>query len=130
VHVVDVGLVEQDLRVTARTNFSTAAAPCAVPVGLLGLQKNTRPAPLAAAVMPSMSRPYERSTWITLTGTPIRRAVPSQVAKVGAAVTSGLSMVQKARVAPSRIGPEPVPTMTWSRSTPNVWAIVADRSPT
>ena len=113
-----------------RTNFSTVAALCAVPVGLFGLQKNTRPAPLAAAVMPSMSRPSERSTWITLTGTPIRRAVPSQVAKVGAAVTSGLSMAQKARVAASRIGPDPVATMTASRSTLNVEAIVAVRSPT
>ena len=115
---------------TARTNFSTVAALCTVPVGLFGLQKNTRPAPLAAAVMPSMSRPRERSTGMTLTGTPIRRAVPSQVANVGAAVTRGLSIVQNARVAASRMGPDPVATITASRSTLNVEAIVAVRSPT
>ena len=47
----------------------------------------------------------------------MRRAVCSQVAKVGAAVTRGLSAAQNARVAASRIGPDPVPTMTLVRPT-------------
>ncbi len=48
----------------------------------------------------------------------MRRAVWSAVPYVGAAVTSGFWAEQNARVAASRIGPDPVPTMTWSRPTP------------
>ena len=47
---------------TPRTNFSTAAALCTVPVGLFGLQKKIIPAPLAASAIASMSSPSERST--------------------------------------------------------------------
>ena len=75
-------------------NFSTVAASCAVPVGLFGLQKNTRPAPCAAAVMPAMSRPSDLSTGTTFTGAPIRLAVCSHVVNVGAAVTRALSAEQ------------------------------------
>ena len=99
-------------------NFSTVAPLCAVPVGLFGLQKNTSPAPLAASAMPATSSPSDLSTCTTFTGTPMRRAVCSHVVKVGDAVTSGLSMAQNARVAASRIGPEPVAAMTLVRSIP------------
>ena len=59
--------------------MADAAAGCTVPVGLFGLQKNTMPAPVAAAAIASMSRPSEPSTGIALIGTPSRLAVPSGV---------------------------------------------------
>ena len=110
--------VSGELCLTRRTNFSMAAALCTVPVGLFGLQKKIIPAPLAASAIASASSPIDLSTVIILTGAPMRRAAWSQVPYVGAAVTSGFWAEQNARVAPSRIGPEPVPTMTWSRPTP------------
>ena len=110
--------VSGELCLTRRTNFSTAAALCTVPVGLFGLQKKIIPAPLAASAIASVSSPSDLSTVIILTGAPIRRAAWSQVPYVGAAVTSGFWAEQNARVAASRMGPDPVPTMTWSRPTP------------
>ncbi len=42
-----------ELRITRRTKASTAVAWCAVPVGLIGLQKNTLPAPREASAIAS-----------------------------------------------------------------------------
>src|SRR5262245_19196508 len=100
-----------------RTKRSTAAAPCAVPVGLLGLQKYTRPAPTEALAIASRSIISVRSTCTDVTGTPILRAVASEVPYVGAAVTSGFPGEQNARTAASRIGPEPVAMITFWRPT-------------
>ena len=110
--------VSGELRFTRRTKRSTAAALCAVPVGLFGLQKNTMPAPLAASAIASRSSASERSTGTIVIPAPIRRAVESGVPYVGATVTSGFSAEQNARTPASRMPPDPVAMMTLSRSTP------------
>ena len=55
----------------------TASAPCRVAVGLLGLFRNTTPAPLLACAMASRSSFSAASRGMALTGVPISSAYPA-----------------------------------------------------
>ena len=64
-HVVVIRLVDEDDRVRGRgadrcTKSVTALLPCTVAVGLFGLLRNTRPAPLAAAAIAVEVEPERR----------------------------------------------------------------------
>ena len=104
---------------------ATAGWPWTVAVGLLGLQKNTRPAPFDASIILSMSMRSLPSKPTSLTGVPIFFAVSRGVSKDGQAVTSGRVGEVKARTACSRISPEPGPSSTFSCLAENFCAIAA-----
>ena len=97
-------------------------------VGLFGLQKNTRPAPLEASTSLSMSirRFLSRST--ARTSVPIFLAVSRGFSNVGQASASGLLGDVNARTALVRISPEPGPRTIWSLATPYFVASVLTRT--
>src|SRR5687767_10790866 len=96
-----------------RTVCSMSADVCTVDVGLLGLQRNTRPAPIEARIMPSRSRASDfGSTAMNFTGALMRCAVAAGEPYDGSPVTSDLSPLQYAMTAAVRISPEPVEMMT------------------
>src|SRR5688572_17275023 len=101
--------VSGDAARTRLTKSATAGAPCTVAVGLFGLQKNTRPAPLDASTSLSMliRRLASRST--ARTSVPIFLAVSRGFSNVGHAVASGFDGDVNARTAFDRISPEPGP---------------------
>ena len=101
----------------ARTCFTMSATvvlPCAVAVGLLGLQKNTRPAPLDASTSLLMSMRSLSSSATSLTGVPIFLAVSRGASNDGHAVTSGLVAEVNARTALVSSSPDPAPSATFS----------------
>ena len=95
-----------------RTVCSMSADVCTVDVGLFGLQRNTRPAPIEARIIPSRSRASLESTGISFTGALMRWAVPAGEPYDGSPVTREWLPSQYAITAAVRISPEPVEMMT------------------
>ena len=110
------------------TKSVTALLPCTVAVGLFGLFRNTRPAPLAAAAIASRSRRSAASTLTSVTGCPSFFANCGQFSNDGAAVTRPRVGDVKARTALFRISCEPAPSTTFSFLAPNFVAMAATRA--
>jgi hypothetical protein len=89
---------------------ATADLPCTVAVGLLGLQKNTRPAPLEAATSFATSIRSLSSSGTSFTALPIFFAVSRGFSNDGHGVTSGLVAEVNARTAFTSSSPEPAPS--------------------
>src|SRR5918993_5116779 len=87
------------------TRSATVVLPWTVAVGLLGLQKNTSPAPLEASIIFAASMRSLPSSGTSLIAEPIFLAVSRGASKDGHAVTSGLVGDVKARTALVRISP-------------------------
>ena len=118
-------MVRGDAASTSSTNFVTVALECTVPVGLFGLQKNTSPAPVAAAVIAGTSSFRSPSTWMSFTGTLIARAFCAGFSQVGSGATRWRVEVVNASTAASMTSVEPVPIRTFCGSTPRCFAIAA-----
>src|SRR5918993_6098077 len=113
-----------------RTVRSMSADVCTVDVGLLGLQRNTRPAPTEARIIPSRSRASVFGlTAMNLTGALMRCAVCAGEPYDGSPVTSDLSPLQYAITAAVRISPEPVEMITLFGLAPSIAAHASTKAP-
>src|SRR5438477_11200742 len=110
---------------TCCTNASTFDLPCTVAVGLFGLQKKTRPAPLAAAAVASRSILSWASTLGDSTGWPRNLANVPGASKLGSGETSALVGDVNAYTPARSSSPDPQPKMTFDALTPCAACVAA-----
>src|SRR5581483_11847942 len=121
--------VSGDARRTRSTKSATVFALWTVAVGVFGLLKKTRPAPLlAAAIIGSTSSLRLDSTLTSTSACFSCLATLVQFSKVGDAVTSARDGDVNARTALFRISCEPAPRTTFSGLVLNFAARAATRS--
>src|SRR5690349_2311385 len=122
--------VEGDFFLMSRTACSTSDCVWIVDDGLLGLQRNTRPAPDEAETSLLRSRNRLASSAIGLTGYLLRSAVWAGEPYDGSAVTSGFSVWQNAITPAISSAPDPVAIITFCGCAPHILAIASWKSAT